>query len=289
MRTVPPIQASGYKLLLRRSDVVVAAFVLAGAALAQPRTLDLDTPFVTTPTNVVNAMLDVAKVGTGDSLIDLGSGDGRIVIEAAKRGANAVGIEIDPVLVERSRALAKRDGVEARARFIAQDLFDTDFSRADVVTMYLLPDVNAKLSPKLFALLRPGARIVSHDYDLGGWPPDVTLTIDAPDKPVNREKTSRVYFWVVPARIDGVWRGDAGGKAVEVEFRQIFQHVSGRVRWAGREFPFERRKIEGERLALDLAAANGSGIALSLRADRDRLAGTLREDRGQSVEIALHR
>ena len=271
--------------------MVAAALVVAvaGKALAQPRTVDLDTPFVTTPTNVVNTMLDVAKVGPGDSLIDLGSGDGRIVIEAAKRGANAVGIEIDPVLVERSRALANRDGVEARARFVAQDLFDTDFSRADVVTMYLLPDVNAKLSPKLLALLRPGARIVSHDYDLGGWPPDVSLTVDAPDKPVNREKTSRVHFWVVPARIDGVWRGEAGGKTVEVEFRQAFQQVSGSLRWEGREFRFEHRKIEGERIALDLSAADGWEIELSLRASGDRLAGTLREGRGQSLAVALRR
>lgn len=272
-----------------RSLVAAAAALAAVCAHAQQNPVDLDTPFVTTPVNVVQAMLDVAKVGPGDALIDLGSGDGRIVIAAAKRGANAVGIEIDPLLVERSREIAKREGLDARASFVAQDLFETDFSRYDVVTMYLLPDVNAKLAPKLFSTLRPGARIVSHDYDLGGWPPDATLTIDAPDKPVNRDKVSRVYFWVVPARIGGVWRGEAGGKPLAITFRQDFQRVAGGVVWAGHEYRFEQRKVVGERVDLELTADSGPAVELALQAKGDRLIGTLRERSGRSLDVALRR
>lgn len=272
-----------------RTLVAVAVLAAAATAAAQHKQVDLDTPFVTTPANVVQAMLDVANVGSGDALIDLGSGDGRIVIAAAKRGADAVGIEIDPMLVERSREQAKREGVDARARFVAQDLFETEFSRYDVVTMYLLPDVNAKLSPKLFSTLKPGARIVSHDYDLGGWPPDIALTIDAPDKSVNRDKVSRVYYWLVPARIAGTWQGETGGRTLAVTFRQDFQRVAGSVRWAGRDYPFEQRQIVGERVDLELAAGSGPAIELELRAKGDRLVGTLRERPGPIWEVALRR
>lgn len=272
-----------------RAGVGAALLATAVAVSAQQREVDLDTPFVTTPANVVQAMLDVARVGPGDALIDLGSGDGRIVIAAAKRGASAVGVEINPVLVERSRENAKREGVDARTRFVTEDLFETDFSRADVVTMYLLPDVNAKLAPKLYATLKPGARIVSHDYDLGGWPPDATLTIDAPDKPVSRDKVSRVHFWVVPARIGGVWQGEAGGQPLAVTVRQDFQHVAGSVQWAGRDYRFEQRKIVGERIALDLTANGAPPLVLALHAQGDRLVGTLRERYGRSSDVALRR
>lgn len=184
---------------LRR--LLAAAALACAQAQAQPATVDLDTPFVTTPDNVVRAMLDLARVAPGERLIDLGSGDGRIVIEAARRGARAHGVEIDPRLVAVSREAAERAGVADRATFATQDLFETDFVSADVVTMYLLPDVNAKLAPKLFATLKPGARIVSHDYGLGDWRPDKTLEVDAPGKTVGVTKRSTLLLWTVPPRI----------------------------------------------------------------------------------------
>lgn len=154
---------------------------------------DLDTPFVITPTNVVTAMLDLAKVGTGDRLIDLGSGDGRIVIAAAQRGATGVGIEIDANLVERSRASARRLKLEDRATFVTQDLFETDFSNADVVTLYLLPDVNKRLAPKFLSTLKAGTRIVSgtvrwagRDYRFADLPikgERLALQLAAPGRP----------------------------------------------------------------------------------------------------------
>ena len=156
-----------------------------------------EVPFVVTPDNVTLEMLKLANVGPRDYVIDLGSGDGRIVIVAAKRfGARGLGVEIVPDLVKQSRENAKRAGVEERAEFREQDLFETDLSKATVVTLYLLPDVNLALRPKL-RMLRPGTRIVSHDWDMGDWKPDRTVVVDAPDKKIGREKSSRIHLWVI--------------------------------------------------------------------------------------------
>lgn len=168
----------------------------AGSAAAQ----DLDVPFVVTPDHVTRAMLELAAVKPGDFVIDLGSGDGRIVIVAARHyGARGLGVEIVPDLVEKSRDNARRASVAERVEFRVQDLFETDLSAATVITMYLLPEVNLKLRPRLQAL-KPGTRIVSHDWDLGDWKPDRVVTIDVPDKPYGLEKVSRLYLWTVPPR-----------------------------------------------------------------------------------------
>jgi SAM-dependent methyltransferase len=159
---------------------------------------DTDVPFVVTPDNVTREMLKLADVKAADLVIDLGSGDGRIVIVAARQfGARGLGVEIVPELVEKSRDNARRAGVADRAEFRVQDLFATDLSQATVITMYLLPEVNLQLKPRL-RKLRPGTRIVSHDWDMGpDWPPDRTIEVDVPDKPIGREKKSRVHLWIV--------------------------------------------------------------------------------------------
>jgi SAM-dependent methyltransferase len=194
---------------------------MAGMAAA----LD-EVPFVSTPERVARAMLEIALVGPGDMLIDLGSGDGRIVIAAAReRGARAIGVEIDPALVERSRANAARAGVAQRVEFREQDLFKTDLAPATVITMYLLPDVNLALRPSLLAL-EPGTRIVSHDWDMADWPADHVLTLDVPDKAIGREKTSRVLLWVVPAPVAGLWCS-ASGRALRLQ--QQFQRAQGQA------------------------------------------------------------
>jgi SAM-dependent methyltransferase len=175
---------------------VAAALVLpAASAFAQT---DTDVPFVVTPDHVTRAMLELADVKPRDYVIDLGSGDGRIVIVAAKHfGARGLGVEIVPDLVNRSRDNATKAGVAERAEFRVQDLFATDLSPATVITMYLLPEVNLQLKPRLLTL-KPGTRIVSHDWDMGpDWPPDRTLVLDVPDKSYGREKKSRLYLWIV--------------------------------------------------------------------------------------------
>jgi tRNA A58 N-methylase Trm61 len=156
-----------------------------------------EVPFVVTPDNVTLEMLKIADVGPKDYVIDLGSGDGRIVIVAAKRfGARGLGVEIVPDLVKKSRENAAKAGVAERAEFREQDLFETDLSKATVVTLYLLPEVNLQLRPRL-QKLKPGTRIVSHDWDMGDWKPDRTVEVDAPDKTIGREKKSRIHLWII--------------------------------------------------------------------------------------------
>jgi SAM-dependent methyltransferase len=178
-----------------------AAAGLAGLGLSGPTIAlaagETDVPFIVTPDHVTLAMLELADVGPKDRVIDLGSGDGRIVITAARRfGARGLGVEIVPDLVRVSRENARRAGVADRVEFRQQDLFETDLSQATVITMYLLPEVNLQLRPRL-QRLRPGTRIVSHDWNMGDWEPDRIVVVPAPDKPVGREKVSRLYLWVI--------------------------------------------------------------------------------------------
>ncbi|MSQ53831.1 MAG: methyltransferase domain-containing protein [Betaproteobacteria bacterium] len=194
---------------------------------------DGTTPFVVTPSEVVERMLHLAAPKAGDYLIDLGSGDGRIVIEAAKRfGASGLGVDIDPRLVELSRQNAVRAGVAERTRFEVLDLFDTDLSKANVVTMYLLPEVNLKLRPRLIEMLKPGTRIVSHDYDLGDWAPDETIELRTPDKLVGPVGRSRVMLWIVPADLRGRWAGVLAehGGAWHFDIAQKYQLLEVKAR-----------------------------------------------------------
>jgi SAM-dependent methyltransferase len=192
---VRPEVSKGMRAALRylRANGLRSALLLATCVAAQ----DKDVPFIVTPDNVTREMLKLADVKPSDHVIDLGSGDGRIVIVAAKHfGARGLGVEIVPELVEKSRDNAKRAGVADRAEFRVQDLFATDLSQATVITMYLLPEVNLQLKPKLQEL-KPGTRIVSHDWDMGDWKPDRTVTVEAPNKPIGREKVSKLHLWVV--------------------------------------------------------------------------------------------
>ena len=199
---------------------LIALPVPAAAAPAPlPAAAELDVPFVVSPPAVTRAMLEIAIVGPTDRLIDLGSGDGRIVITAARLyRTRGLGVEIDPSLVERSRKNAAKAGVAKLVQFRVQDLFKTDLGRASVITMYLMPDVNLALRPKLLKL-KPGTRVVSHDWDMGDWPADRVLEVDAPDKPIGREKKSRVMLWVVPADFSGLWCSRDGATRLRVEQR----------------------------------------------------------------------
>lgn len=215
-----------------------ALALLAAAAGGAQAQFAEEVPFITTPDHVTLEMLRIAGVGAQDHVIDLGSGDGRIVITAARQfGATGLGVEIVPDLVEKSRDSARRAGVADKAEFRAQDIFDTDLSPATVITMYLLPEVNLQLRPRLLRMA-PGTRLVSHDWDMGDWPPDRTVQVDVPDKQVGREKFSRIHLWRVPAPVEGLW---CAGAAV-LRFEQRFQQYSARLQasdagvqsWQGR-------------------------------------------------------
>lgn len=201
-------------------------------------------------------MLAIAEVGPQDYVIDLGSGDGRIVIAAAKRfQARGLGIELDRWLVAESRANAAREGVSSRVQFHHQDIFLADFRAATVLTMYLLPEVNLELRPRILFELRPGTRVVSHDWDMGDWQPDRRLVIEAPDKTIGLKKESTVYLWIVPARIAGYWRGvlagPGGEEPVVVEFAQRFQNASTTV-WLRHWTLTGSGRIRGDSLSLSI-------------------------------------
>ena len=209
-------------------------------------------PFVTTPPSVVSAMLKLAKVTGSDIVYDLGSGDGRIVIAAARDfGARAVGVEIDRNLIQESERNAESAGVSSRVRFIQQDLFQADITEATVVTLFLLPGVNGILAPKLLKELRPGTRIVSYWYDMGEWQPDKTIRID----------TLAVYYWVVPADVGGMWTLQiltAEGVSPQIlSLRQAFQRISGSVRLNGRKLDLRDPRIDGEHLSFTASGTAG--------------------------------
>ncbi|MDP3619484.1 MAG: class I SAM-dependent methyltransferase, partial [Ramlibacter sp.] len=206
---------------------------LAGAlacATAGALQLDVDVPFITSPDNVTLEMLSAARVGPNDHVLDLGSGDGRIVITAAKRhGASGMGVEIVPELVEKSNRSARDAGVADRVSFRVQDLFKTDLTQATVITMYLLPEVNLQLRPAILDL-KPGTRVVSHDWDMGDWTPDSTTVVAVPDKKVGREKSSKIHLWTVPAKVAGLWCGAGLLRGASLELTQQFQRFEGTLR-----------------------------------------------------------
>jgi SAM-dependent methyltransferase len=184
-----------------------AAVAWMQPAPAQEEKDNVAGPYVPTPWEIVDEMLKLGDVAKGDTLYDLGSGDGRLVITAARRyGAKGVGVELQPQLVDLARERAVKEGVAKQVRFVAGDLFEADLSGASIVTLYLLPRFVTRLVPKLRAELAPGARIVSHDYPLSPWPPDKTLTFDVPEKEAISGTTRTVlYYYVVPSRIAGNW------------------------------------------------------------------------------------
>jgi SAM-dependent methyltransferase len=221
---------------MKTSPGLLLFFALLAPALARAAE---DVPFVVTPDNVTLAMLELARVGPRDYVIDLGSGDGRIVIAAAKRfGARGLGVEIDPGLVKVSRDSAKKAGVADRAEFREQDLFLTDLEPASVVTLYLLPEVNLQLRPHILAL-KPGTRVVSHDWDMGDWQPDRTITVAAPEKRIGLAKTSTVHYWVVPAKIEGTWCGVDRAAGTRLELTQRFQKFRGNAGFGKSSRPLE--------------------------------------------------
>jgi len=199
-----------------------------------------DVVWVPTPQALVDRMLDMAKVTAKDYVMDLGSGDGRTVITAAKRGARATGIEFNPDMVELSRANAQRAGVTDRANFLQQDLFKTDFSKATVITMFLLPGINVKLRPKILAL-KPGTRVVSNTFTMDKWEPDQTETVgEGCDG-----SWCTALLWYVPARVEGSHKTPKG----EFALKQQFQMVSGTLQAEGRTVPVEGR-VRGEEVTL---------------------------------------
>ena len=254
--------------------VTLAVAVFSTAALAQEGKGDV--VYVPTPQVAVDEMLKMAKVSANDFVIDLGSGDGRILITAAKKlGARGLGVDLDTVLLKRARDGAQREGVADRVQFVEQNLFETDLSRATVITTYLLPEMNEKLRPRILAL-KPGTRVVAHDYDMGEWQPDEQKMLIVPEKTVGDPGKSYLFFWVVPAVIAGEWESliYTGGRGViyEFDFDQSFQVVSGDVRVDGKATRLPIFNIRGDRVSFELDAPLGTRLV------KQRFQGRVRQD-----------
>jgi SAM-dependent methyltransferase len=220
-----------------------------------------EVPYVPTPEEVVMEMLKMAGVNQNDIVYDLGCGDGRIVITAAKVfGARGVGVDNDPNLIRQSHENARKAGVADRVRFIEQDLFETDIREATVVALYLLPELNLQLRPKLFRDLRPGSRIVAHEFDMGDWKPDNMAKMPKVKlyyhPRVAYEKDTYFYYWVIPANADGVWRWTlstpSGDRDYTLRLVQKFQEIRGTVDGRGEEVPIAAAHLAGDQLSFTL-------------------------------------
>lgn len=217
-----------------------------------------DVIWVPTPQELVDKMMELAKVTSSDIVVDLGSGDGRTVITAAKLGANARGIEYDPNMVELSTRNAAAAGVSQRAQFAKADLFETDFSNATVVTMFLLPSINMRLRPKLLEM-RPGTRIVSNSFTMEDWQPDRSETIP------NCSQWCTAHLWIVPAKVAGTWRLPQG----DLQLAQEFQQVTGTLSSGGASQPIVNGKLQGELITFVAGGTEYSG-----RVTGDTIQGT---------------
>jgi SAM-dependent methyltransferase len=226
-----------------------------------------DVIWVPTPQTLVDKMLDMAKVTPQDYVIDLGSGDGRTVITAAKRGARALGIEYNPNMVELSKRNAAKEGVNDKASFVKADLFESDFSKATVITMFLLPDINLKLRPRILDL-KPGTRIVSNSFDMGEWTADETAK-------VTQDCTSycTAYLWIVPAKVAGTWTLPQG----ELTLKQTFQMVSGTLRNGNVATPITNGKLVGDRIIFSAGTAHYIG-----RVNANSMEGTAKSGANES-------
>ncbi len=227
-----------------------------------------DVVWVPTPDAVVERMLRMARVSSKDYVIDLGSGDGRTVIAAAQKfGARAMGIEYNPDMVALSIKNAEKVGLGDKVKFIKADLFETDFSQATVITMYLLPAINIKLRPKILDM-RPGTRIVSHAFNMEDWQPDQTATVEGRD----------AYLWIVPAKVAGQWKlavpAGNGEQVWQVSLEQQFQKISGKAQFGDKSFNLTDARLRGTAIQFNFVDGNGVKREFSGTARGDRMEGT---------------
>lgn len=260
-----------------RVRAIAAALVVIACGARGP-----DVIYLPSAADVVTRMLEVARVGPEDVVFDLGCGDGRIAIAAARdRGARGVCVEIDPSLVERSRRNADTAGVVERIEFRRADMFETDLRSATVVALYLSPSLNVRLQPKLFREVRPGARIVSHNFGMGDWMPDTVVRVTWP-----AGTTSTVQVWVLPADVAGTWELTVSAPGEErhlrVRFNQRYQEVSGTASEGGRTVALAGARLAGDRLEFRLTTRNGEEEVLHFagRVAGGEMAGMVRTQAG---------
>jgi SAM-dependent methyltransferase len=253
----------------------LAVFAAGAAAQAKPDfepqvgQEGKDVVWVPTSQALVDKMLDMAKATPADYVIDLGSGDGRTVITAAKRGIRALGIEYNPEMVELSKRNAAKEGVAERATFMKADLFETDLSQATVITMFLLPDINVRLRPKILDL-RPGTRIVSNSFTMGEWEADQTVGASDTEGCMTY---CTAYLWIVPAKVEGTWHAPQG----EFALKQLFQKFTGTLKSGGSTTVLANGRLRGDQISFTASGAQYSG-----RVRGDTIEGTVKSAAGTS-------
>jgi hypothetical protein len=259
---------------------LVAALLLAAPSYAQKFEPHVgqagkDVIWVPTPDEVVERMLTMAQLGANDIHFDLGAGDGKIAIAAAKRGANATGIEYNPDMAKYANERAQAAGVAGvgpgKAMIRQADIFVTDFSKATVITLYLLPTLNMKLRPQLLSM-KPGTRVVSHSFTMEDWEADEISTLDG----------RRAYFWVVPAQVGGSWNLDAGGQKAELVIEQTFQKITGGVNFSKAvQGGLREARLRGADIAFAYIDASGLRREFTGKVDGKRMEGSWRDAKGQ--------
>jgi SAM-dependent methyltransferase len=231
-----------------RRELLAAAALPLLAGFAEP---EYDVPYVPTPPELGEKMLDLAQVTASDFLIDLGCGDGRIALAAARRGARALGVDIDPERIQQAVAAARFAQMESRVVFRRQDLFRTSIYEASVIALYLLPAINLALRPRLLTELRPGSRVVSHAFRMGDWQPDGEEELDG----------RHIFLWIVPAIAGGSWSlTDADGSTSVLEIEQRFQEVTGTLIGTGGALELQRGALRGTRLSFTAGGRTWTGI-----------------------------
>ena len=261
----------------KAAALVAAALLFALPVAAQQKSYEpqvgqagKDVIWVPTPDEVVDRMLRMAQVTPNDLVFDLGAGDGKIAIAAAKKfGARAVGIEYNPDMARHAQGNVEKADVAGKARIIQGDIFATDFSQATVVTMYLLPALNLKLRPTILAM-RPGTRVVSHSFTMEDWEPDETSSMDG----------RRAYFWLVPATVGGGWALETGGEKVELSFEQRYQKIEGSVGLGHTHGGLRDARLRGANISFAYVDNNGVRRDFTGRVAGGRMEGSFRAENG---------
>lgn len=243
------------------ASLVAAWCLLSGPALAQdgqdkPK---LDVIYVPTPQEVVDRMLEMAQVKGTDFVIDLGCGDGRNVVTAAQKfGARGFGVDIDPARIKEANENAEKAGVKDKVEFRVANLFETKISDANVMMMYLLSTINLKLRPRILDEMKPGSRIVSHAFDMGDWKPDQRDTVGY----------RNVYFWIVPAKVEGRWNVKMGdGQSFSLDLKQKFQELEGTATVGGKPMPIRDARLKGDEITFAVDLADGRATTLTGKVD----------------------
>jgi len=266
--------------LARRAVVVLALAAFAATAAAQAQKKEEFTPqvgqagkdviWVPTPEELVERMLRMAQTTPNDFVIDLGSGDGRIAIAAAKKfNARSMGIEYNPDMVEVSNRNAAKEGVAGKARFVKADIFESDFSQATIITMYLLPGLNLKLRPKLLDM-KPGTRIVSHQFNMDDWQPDEVTNIDG----------RRAYFWLIPAKVAGTWRFQSGSDGLDVTLEQKYQTLEGTVKLGTVNAGLRDARLAGDKISFAFVDQGGVRRDFTGKVSGNTMEGTMKLETG---------